>query len=170
MPRWLILLLLIAACSAPPALPAGVPGGAQPAVVTRNVDGDTIWVRVKQPGPIPAGEHKVRLLEIDTPEIAGEAGPDCYGREAAAFAQRLLPVGERVALVGDREDLDRYDRYLRYVWTEDGTFFNAEAVRQGFARAVLYEPNDRYIAQLRELESEARGHGRGMWSACPVGR
>lgn len=170
--RLLILLAaMTAACSAPALAPAPVPERAQAAVVTRNVDGDTIWVRVDdEGGPLPRGEHKIRLLEIDTPELAGSQGAECYGEEASAFAERELPIGERVSLVADREDVDRYGRFLRYVWTDDGTFFNAEAVRQGFARAVLYPPNDAFIDELRAAEREARGSGRGLWSACPVGR
>lgn len=167
----MVLAVLLSACSSPTAAPASAPDDAQPATVSRHVDGDTIWVRVDVEGAIPRGEHKVRLLEIDTPEVGGGGRvAECLGEEAAAFMAQQLPLGEQVGLVADREGVDRYGRFLRYVWASDGTFVNAEAVRQGFARAVLYEPNDRYIEQLRGLEREARGHGRGLWSACPAGR
>lgn len=146
--------------------PAGVPPDAQAGVVERVVDGDTIWVRVDRPGgPLPAGAtHKVRLLEIDSPETGdSDAGVQCWGPESSAFAARLLPVGSPVYLAADREDTDRYGRYLRYAWTADGQFFNLEAVRRGHARAVLYQPNDAYIAEIRTAEREASSAARGLW-------
>lgn len=49
------------------------------------------------------------------------------------------------------------------MWTEDGTFFNKLAVRRGYARAVLYEPNDAHIQEMRAAEAKARAADRGMW-------
>lgn len=153
-------------------IPEAIPLGAQRAVVERIVDGDTIWARVDAPGgPLAAGAtHKIRLLEIDTPETVHPSQPvQCGGREASAFAERRLPVGSTVYLVADREDTDQYGRFLRYVWTADGAFFNLEAVRTGHARSVLYEPNDAYIEQLREAEALARRERRGLWGEyCPA--
>ena len=142
-----------------------VPDGTQAGVVEKIVDGDTIWVRIDDPGgPLTAGAtHKIRLLEIDTPEVGGPGGVECGGAEATAFAQRHLLIGATVHLLADREDTDQYGRFLRYVWTDDGRFFNDAAVRSGHARAVLYEPNDAYIGQLRAAEAEARDAGRGIW-------
>ncbi len=138
----------------------GVPPEAQPAVVTRVVDGDTIWVRPALGGQV----QRVRLLEIDAPETDPDhGGPQCYGAQATAFAKRLLGVGSTVRLVADRQDRDEFGRLLRYVWTQDRTFFNQEAVRQGYARAVLFQPNDRYIRRFRSAEAEARAAGRGLW-------
>ena len=156
---------------APAALGAGIPDAAQPATVERVVDGDTIWVRVDEPGGrLPPATHKVRLLEIDAPETAGStAGAECGGEEATAFANRHIPVGTQVFLLHDREDRDQYDRFLRYAWTSDGFFFNLEGVRSGRMRAVLFEPNDAYIDQMRAAEAEAQGAGRGIWGEyCPA--
>lgn len=146
--------------------PSGVPTGAQAGIVEKIVDGDTIWVRVDdEGGPLPPGAtHKVRILEIDTPETQHPStGVQCGGPEATAFAARMLPVGSTVHLLPDREDTDRYGRFLRYVWTQDGVFYNREAVRTGHAQAVLYEPNDAYIDVMRAAEDEARLAGRGIW-------
>ena len=153
--------------------PPGVPAGAQAGVVEKIVDGDTIWVRVDEPGgPLAAGAtHKVRLLEIDTPEtVHPSQAVGCGGPEASAFAEQRMPVGSTVHLVADRQDTDQYGRFLRYVWTADGSFFNLDAVRTGHARAVLYAPNDAYIDVLREAEDRARSEGLGLWGAyCPSG-
>jgi micrococcal nuclease len=144
----------------------GIPAGTQEAIVDTIVDGDTIWIRpADDRGPLPQGDrHKIRLLEIDTPEtqVPG-AGVECGGHEATDFAAEQMPVGSTVHLLPDREDVDRYGRFLRYVWTDDGDFFNLDAVRTGHARAVLYEPNDAYIGPLRAAESQARALGLGVW-------
>ena len=154
--------------AARPAAPVGVPIGAQAAVVEAIVDGDTLWVRdVQGGGALPrGGRAKIRLLEIDTPET--HAGTECGGPQATAFAQERLPVGATVHLLADREDTDRYGRYLRYAWSADGRFFNLDAVATGHARAVLYPPNDAHIDQLRAAEAQARAQGRGIWGEyCP---
>ncbi|CAN5215533.1 hypothetical protein BH20ACT9_BH20ACT9_14420 [soil metagenome] len=154
------------------ATPAGVPVGAQPAIVLGVVDGDTIEVRVERAGGIlPAGSRRtLRLLEIDTPETVDPGvGVECYGPQASAFAARRLPVGSRVWLVADEERRDQYGRDLRYVWTDDGDFFNLQAVRLGFAEAALYEPNDAYIDRMNAAEATARDAERGLWGACTGG-
>lgn len=151
----------------PAGQPSGVPRGAQPGVVDKVVDGDTIWVRIheRDSGPLAAdATHKLRLLEIDTPETQHPTkGRECWGDEATAYTAERLAAGSRVWLLADKEDTDRYGRFLRYVWTDDGDFFNEQVVREGHARASLYEPNDRYIGRIRTAEAEARAQGRGMW-------
>lgn len=146
-----------------------VPDSAERAVVTSHVDGDTIRLRGAAGSTLlpRRGETSVRLLEIDTPEVAGSpAGAECFGAEASAALADLLPVGTEVRVERDADLFDRYDRMLLYVWADDGTFVNEAMVRDGFARAVLFEPNDAYIAPLRRAEDEARADGSGLWSAC----
>lgn len=144
----------------------GIPAGAQKAKVAKNVDGDTIWAEPLVAGSLAlAATHKIRILEIDTPEIYGGT-VECFGPEASAFARQQIPVGSVVYLLADKEDKDRYGRFLRYVWRDNGAFYNDMAVRQGFAKAALYMPNDLYINQMREAEAEAKTNNRGLWGAC----
>ena len=56
---------------------------------------------------------------------------------------RVDAGGGTVYLLADVEDHDRYARLLRYLWTEDGTFFNLAAMRAGMCRATVCEPNRR---------------------------
>ena len=149
--------------------PGAVPDDAQAAVVDRVVDGDTIRVRVEEPdGAIaPTGSVRVRLLNVDAPELDHpERGEDCGATEATAFVEALLSPGSTVHLVADVEDRDRYGRPLRGVWDEHGIFVNAALVRAGWAEVVLFEPNDRFHSELLELEAEAREQRRGAWAAC----
>lgn len=152
--------------------PPAVPLDAQRATVDRIVDGDTIRVRVGRdgPGPIPpTASVPVRLLTIDTPETV-HPGRDveCGGPEATARAEELLPVDSTVWLATDVSDTDRFDRYLRGVWNEAGTFVNAALVAEGLATAVRYPPDERWYAELAALEADARAAGRGNWSRCPA--
>ncbi len=152
-----------------PGQPQSVPGGAQPAVVDRVVDGDTIRLHAAADGDVlPDGEEvAVRLLEVDTPETVRPNSPvECYGPQASAFLTRLTPIGARVWVLDDVEPEDQYGRSLLYVWTSDGRFVNREIVSSGHGRAVLFEPNDAYIDELRDAEDDARADRRGLWGAC----
>jgi micrococcal nuclease len=164
---------VIAGCE-PPSVPGSakpIPSGVQAARVERVVDGDTIAVRALAEGPVlrSTAQVTVRLLEIDTPETKRPGTPvQCFGPEAAAFTEHLLPVGAEVWVLPDQERRDRYGRDLLYVWTSTGVFANREIVRTGHATAVLYAPNDLYIEQIRDAESEARSANRGLWAACDL--
>jgi micrococcal nuclease len=146
--------------------PPEVPSDAQPATVARIVDGDTLRVAVaSDTGSIPATSSvPVRLLNVDTPETRHpDRGVECGGPEATARVEQLLAPGDRVWLVADRSDTDRFERHLRAVWTADGTFLNALLVEEGLGRAVLFPPDDRWYATLVALEDEAVAHARGIW-------
>jgi micrococcal nuclease len=158
-----VVLLLLTACAAPSGPTPGIPAEALPAVVETVIDGDTVWARPRAGGDL----LRVRLIGIDAPETDPErGGPECLGAEATIHAREAMPVGATVFLTADREDADRFGRPLRYVWTADGTFVNEQAVRAGFARAVVFSPNDRFATRLRAAEAEARRAERGIWGRC----
>jgi micrococcal nuclease len=143
--------------------PAGVPDDARPATVARVVDGDTIRIRDG------AGDERVRLLNIDAPELDHpDHGRECGARSATHLVGELLPPGATVWLVGDREDRDRFDRVLRYAWTADGVDVQAALVEAGLAEVLVVPPNDRFAAPLRPLEATARAGAIGVWGPdCP---
>jgi micrococcal nuclease len=126
------------------------------AVVTRVVDGDTV---------VLSGLGRSRLIGIDTPEVHGRE--ECFGREASAFAKRLL-TGRRVRYSLGAEPRDRYGRALVYL-TLSGDLVNELLVARGYARPLQIAPNVRHAERLRERAAEARAAGRGLWSAqaCP---
>lgn len=152
---------------APAADPSsGVPPDVQAARVTQVVDGDTLRVDVTGPGPLPGGEHRVRLVEIDSPELDGEVGPECGATAAATFVRHRAPAGTRVWLEADQQALDRFGRPLRYVWTVDGAMLNRTIVAAGHARAVLIAPNDRRWTTIRDAQAAAQAAHAGLWGAC----
>ncbi|MGH3332014.1 MAG: thermonuclease family protein [Nocardioidaceae bacterium] len=152
---------------------SGVPAGSQKVVVTGHTDGDTIRLRLVTTGV--AGrrgeELRVRLLEVDAPEMGGPRSDveECYAAEASTALARLVPVGSTAWAGADRDLLDPYGRTLLYLWTvRDGefVFVNRRLVARGFATAALYEPNDRYIDVMRAAERRAQLDERGLWGAC----
>lgn len=122
---------------------------------TRIVDGDTI---------ILDGNEKVRLIGVDTPETVHPQKPvERCGKEASAFT-RALAEGKRCRLEYDQQRKDKYGRTLAYVYLEDGTFLNAEIIKQGYGFAYVKFPF-KYMKEFRWLEREAREEGRGLWAS-----
>lgn len=175
--RWLALLCLLGGCAAPVALerqsPAtfqSEPGGHEEGRVVRVVDGDTIRVEITKivegpgAGVTDVGkEYAVRLIGIDTPESVRPGTPvECFGREASDAAKAFLE-GMDVRLVDDVENVDRYDRLLRYVYIGD-EMANSRLVVNGYASAYTYPPNVRHADLFVQLEREARDNDRGLWS------
>jgi endonuclease YncB( thermonuclease family) len=134
------------------------PRDAVPAKVQRVSDGDTFVATVK------GRRERVRVIGVDTPESVSPNQPDePYGEEASDFARRHLD-GETVRLAGDAEPRDRYGRMLAYVWLEDGTFWNALLVAEGYAQQLTVPPNVTYERLFRRLAGEARREDRGLWA------
>jgi micrococcal nuclease len=132
------------------------------ATVVSVVDGDTVVVDVG------GTEEPVRLIGIDTPEsVARDRPNECFGVEASARLESLLPPGTAVQLTRDVEPRDMYDRLLAYVQRRaDGLFVNAAQVADGYAEAKDYPPNTTYRDDFERAERAARQAGLGLWSAC----
>ena len=169
LPRGIVIVLLLVLAAGAGAGSSGLGGvfdggGATAAGegrVVKVVDGDTIHVLVG------GRREKVRYLGVDTPETKHPTkGVQCYGKVASAFNERLVG-GERVRLVRDVEERDRYGRLLAYVHrVRDGLFVNAELARLGYAQPLSIAPDVRHAARFAALAREARAAGRGLWSAC----
>ena len=131
---------------------AAAPSGT--AFVQRVVDGDTV---------VLAGGERVRYIGVDTPELHHPTKPvQPYAREASEFNRRLVE-GKPVRLEYDVQRRDRYGRLLAYVYLEDGTFVNAELVRQGYAQLLTIPPDVKHADLFVRLQKEAREAGRGLW-------
>ncbi|MDA2921424.1 thermonuclease family protein, partial [Desulfobacterota bacterium AH_259_B03_O07] len=86
-----------------------------------------------------------------------------FGPESSRFTESQL-LGKRVHLEFEPEDrYDRYGRMLAYVFVENGTLFNAELVKKGFARVIAPSPF-RYYKEFKQYERQARKGGVGIWS------
>lgn len=128
-----------------------------PYVVQRTIDGDTLLL---------ANRTRVRLIGIDTPELAHNDQPAEPFAEAAAQWLDERVTGKAVSLEFDFERYDQYDRTLAYVYLSD-TLLNEEIIRQGYSRAQLqYNYSARMKKHFRKAEEEARNAKRGIWSVA----
>ena len=141
-----------------------VPAGAQEATVVRLVDGDTVQLRGRGVGPLPAEPTRVRVLLVDTPEVHTEQ--ECFGEQAADRAAELLPDGSEVRVQADRDPEDRFGRALLHVWNAHGVNVGEALVREGFAVVLVLRPNDRYLEQFQAAQREAQDASRGLWGEC----
>ena len=125
--------------------------------VGRVVDGDTITMS--------SGE-KVRLIQIDTPELASKA---CYGVQAKLELTKLLSQPGEVTLKADPmlDKVDKYGRSLRYVFLGN-TNLNLRLVEIGAAAPYFYRSEKGvYAAALLKAAQTAQKRKLGLWGMCP---
>ena len=121
--------------------------------VERVIDGDTLLL---------TNGEKVRLIGVDTPETKHPQKPvERFGKEAYLFTKRMVE-GKEVRLEFDWQKRDKYGRLLAYVYLTDGTFLNAEIIKQGYGFAYTRFPF-KYLEEFRKYEREARDNKRGLW-------
>ena len=113
----------------------------------RVVDGDTIRAEVK------GKEIKIRLVEIDAPEINQP-----FGAQSKNFLNRLLNEKD-VTLISQGED--RYGRTLGEIYA-NGESANALMIKSGFAWVY-----DRYVkdSSLYKYQDQAKAENLGLWRA-----
>jgi endonuclease YncB( thermonuclease family) len=141
----LLIVMIVSACTLEdeqdsPLPPDSTNGDSY--TVVNVVDGDTIDV---QQGAVT---YRVRYVGVNTPE----RDEVCY--TDALQANEALVSGQVVRMEIDQSNTDRYGRLLRYVYVGD-VFVNERLVSDGYAEAVLYEPDDRYFDQFSAIEQEA---------------
>lgn len=150
---------------APPADIPHRPDDAIPLTVVTVWDGDTLRARAVERTDLvtTTEEIRIRLIGIDTPE----RDPDeCWAQEARDRLLELAPPGSTVWASPDQDPLDRYDRWLFYLWSDDGRFINHTLAAEGDAQPLRVPPNITYDALFIAAADDARAAGRGRWSAC----
>lgn len=120
------------------------------------VDGDTI--KVSELGTL-------RLIGMDTPETKDPRKPvQCFGKEASARATELLS-GKKAYLEFDPTNrIDKYGRTLAYVYREDGYFFNAEMIKEGYANSYTKYPHPK-LEEFNGYQKSAREGSKGLWAS-----
>jgi endonuclease YncB( thermonuclease family) len=127
--------------------------------------------------------EQVRLIGVAPEELTASAlsggGKEKQGsgswamgwvkREITAFRESLL-LGKRICLqyelagssVGPRE---LNGRVLAYAYLEDGTFVNAELIKDGYGTVDAQHPFE-YLTVFQSLEREAKDENKGLWAQC----
>ena len=138
----------------------------QQATLVKVIDGDTISVSINGKNEV------VRVIGIDTPEIVDpRIAVECFGKEASEMAMSTLNDNKIVLLESDptQGDRDKYQRYLRYVWIENGELdFGKFMIDSGYAQEYTYNLPYKYQNEYKQGELEARLAKKGLWAddAC----
>jgi micrococcal nuclease len=130
--------------------------------VEKAVDGDTVTL---------INGDSLRYIGIDTPEKLDERKPvQCFAEEASQ-KNRELVEGKEIKFYKDVTERDKYGRWLGYVYLMDDTFVNLELVKQGYAFAYRYAPDNSKIEEFRAAEEYARTNKLGLWGGeCTISK
>jgi micrococcal nuclease len=136
-------------------------------ILVKRADGDTLVLengqRVRLIGMDSPELHESRKLYNDSKRLKMDVKEmQKLGQKAYEFTRNLVE-GKRVRLEFDIEKYDKYERLLAYLYLQDGTFVNAEIVKQGYASPMTISPNVKYADLFVKLFKEARENKRGLW-------
>ncbi len=128
--------------------------------VIRIIDGDTIVIE------IDGVQEKIRLIGVDTPEVADPRKPvECFGKEASSFTKNLLTgVHVRLELDTAQGDRDKYGRLLRYVFLSDGMLVNKTIITEGYGHEYTYRMPYHYQTEFKAAQYTARENKKGLWA------
>ena len=119
-------------------------------VLSFVIDGDSVRC---------ADGREIRLLSIDTPEMAQEP----WGARARDEVLRVAPVSTALRVEYDAVRVDTFDRDLAYLFLPGGDMLNEHMVASGYALAFIIPPNRRYADRIEAAEAAAEAEGRGLW-------
>lgn len=122
--------------------------------VDRVYDGDTVRLE---------DGRKIRLLGINTPEVKHQNQATEAGGEAAKRWLIAKLQNQKVRLVTDVEQTDKYKRTLAHLFNENNEHINLQLVELGLAAVNIYPPNLLYSEQLTEAGHKAEQARRGIW-------
>jgi len=143
-------------CSPASADNCSTPATAEPVQVRYVHDGDSL---------VLGDNKKIRLIGINTPEIAHQKQPT----QALAIKARdrlrqlLFQQGNRAQLIYGEQQHDRHRRNLAHLWLADGNNLAAELLREGLGWTIAIPPNVRYLDCYLESEKTARTASCGVW-------
>ncbi len=154
-------LLLLFNTSNCQTLPQHLPYGYSiKSTVARVIDGDTF---------VLSDSQHVRMLGINTPEIARLGKSSEPFADSAAHFVRSLIEGKKVKLTFDDNTYDIFGRLLAYVWLTDITgkdslWIQVELLKAGLCRISHYPRGKRYYDLFYNLRRTAMRDRRGIWN------
>lgn len=152
-----------------PTTPPAIAQARAEAKLLKVIDGDTLSVSLN------GKTETIRIIGIDTHETVDPRKPvQCFGQEASRHAKLYFEDTDRkVWLEADptQGDRDKYQRLLRYVFTDDDTVdFGKVMILLGYASEYTYDLPYKYQTIYKQAEKEAREGKKGLWAddACPI--
>ncbi|KOR30933.1 hypothetical protein TI04_03480 [Achromatium sp. WMS2] len=125
--------------------------------VATVIDGDTVHL---------VDGTKIRLAEINAPELGYDTKPDEPGAVAAKnlLASIVKSSNNMVRVEAAPDARDRYGRLIAYLYTQSGVRIQDQLLSSGLVLGYAYPPNVKYVSQLRTFEQRARTSKLGLWS------
>jgi len=131
------------------------------AIITYIHDGDTVHLSDKR---------KVRLIGIDTPELARKVRnrlqpEQAFAKEARDYARALIKqLGSEVTLMAGSEATDKYGRHLFHIQLSDGSLLQTRLLDAGFAIAFTTPPNQHFSQCYLQQEKLSKNQHKKIWS------
>jgi len=119
-------------------------------------DGDTLFLK--------SGE-KVRLIGIDTPELARKSRPNqpLAIKARNRLRQLVRQSNNQLGLRLDKEHADRYGRRLAHLYNQEGTSLSALLLQDGLASLLAVPPNLTGLDCYAAIEKQAQESKSGIW-------
>jgi micrococcal nuclease len=138
-------------------VPCGAEGITEWTQVSHVHDGDTVRLN---------DGRRVRLIGIDTPELAYEGRPgEPYSERARKrLIELITSSGNRVGLRYGRERRDNYGRDLAHLYDRDRRNVSAILLGEGLAVILPVPPNLALSDCYARAEAQARGRAQGLWA------
>jgi micrococcal nuclease len=105
------------------------------AIMRRVIDGDTIVVDIDLGFAIWRHEERLRLADINAPEIKGAERP--AGLKAKAALEQLLYPGRELFIRTEKDKSDSFGRWIAHVYT-DTNYVNDWLILEGHATYKEY--------------------------------
>ena len=128
------------------------------------VDGDTAKFKYKDE------IITARFLAIDTPETKHpKKGEEPFGKEASEYTCKKLKNAEKIRLEFDvdSDELDKYDRYLVWVFVDD-ELLQEDILKEGLAEVKYIYGDYKYLNVIKNAQSEAKKNQLNIWSNCSI--
>lgn len=119
-------------------------------------DGDTVWL---------TDGRKVRIIGINTPELARDAIPaEPLAEQTRDELRQRLGKMAQVRLRYGTEKTDRYGRLLAHLFDNQGQNISEWLLRRGLALSLTVPPNLWQTECYQRAEQQARQQQKGLWS------
>lgn len=131
------------------------------AIITYVHDGDTVHL---------SDNRKVRLIGIDTPELARKTRhqmqpEQAFAKEARDYARTLIKqLGSQVNLMPGKELSDKYGRQLFHIQLSDGSLLQTRLLSAGLAVAFTTPPNQQFSRCYQQYEDQAKAQQKKIWA------
>lgn len=123
-------------------------------------DGDTLTLK---------DGRKIRLLNINTPELGRDGRPDdAFAVAASDAAKQWLGARSAVFLQFDLERKDRYGRWLAHVLDEQQNSLGEHLLARGLASPLAVPPNLELADCYFSVAADAKRHQLGLWQGSSI--